>query len=137
MKRILSTVFLAAGVAFGAQAVNADSHGAALEKAIKARKSMMQLYLFNLGGLGAMAKGEMDYDAKLAASLAASLSHAAQASNAAMWPQGSDSTAMAGKTRAKSQAWSTYPEVANATIRERHEGDTLVVEFLPRAGRKG
>ncbi len=31
----------------------------------------------------------------------------------------------------------TYPEVANATVRERQEGDTFVVEFLPRAGRKG
>lgn len=31
----------------------------------------------------------------------------------------------------------TYPEVANATVRERQEGDTLVVEFLPRPGRKG
>ena len=31
----------------------------------------------------------------------------------------------------------TYPEVAHATIRERTEGETLVIEFLPVAGRKG
>jgi PRTRC genetic system protein C len=31
----------------------------------------------------------------------------------------------------------TYPEIAHATVRERTEGDTLVVEFLPVAGRKG
>lgn len=30
-----------------------------------------------------------------------------------------------------------YPEVANATIRERAEGDTAIVEFLPQPGRKG
>ena len=30
-----------------------------------------------------------------------------------------------------------YPELANATHRQRREGDTLFVEFLPRPGRKG
>ena len=32
---------------------------------------------------------------------------------------------------------STYPEVANATITERTDGQTRVVEFLPKAGTKG
>ena len=31
----------------------------------------------------------------------------------------------------------SYPEVANATIRERREGDLLVIEYAPVAGRKG
>ena len=31
----------------------------------------------------------------------------------------------------------TYPEVAHATVRERVEGETLVIEFLPVAARKG
>lgn len=31
----------------------------------------------------------------------------------------------------------SYPEVANATFREREEGDLRVVEFLPQPGRKG
>ena len=30
-----------------------------------------------------------------------------------------------------------YPEVAEATVRERTEGETTFVEFLPRPGRKG
>jgi hypothetical protein len=30
-----------------------------------------------------------------------------------------------------------YPEVANATLREREENDLRVVEFLPQPGRKG
>ena len=30
-----------------------------------------------------------------------------------------------------------YPEVAEATIREKTEGETTFVEFLPRPGRKG
>ena len=119
MKRIATTALMAAGLAFSTHAVLADGHGAALEKAIKARKALMQVYAFNLGGLGAMAKGEAKYDAKLAASLASSLSHAAQASTGAMWPQGSDSTAMPGKTRALLKAWETYPE-------SKHKQDALL-----------
>jgi hypothetical protein len=30
-----------------------------------------------------------------------------------------------------------YPEVAEATLREKTEGETTFVEFLPRPGRKG
>ncbi len=114
MKRILSTIVVAAGVAFAGTSAMADGHGAALEKAIKARQGLMKVYSFMLGGLGAMAKGEKPYDAKLAASLAGALNTAAQSSVGALWPKGSDSTAMPGKTRALVKAWTTYPEVANA-----------------------
>jgi hypothetical protein len=31
----------------------------------------------------------------------------------------------------------SYPEIANATIRERDEGGLRVVEYLPQPGRKG
>jgi len=31
----------------------------------------------------------------------------------------------------------TYPEVAHATVRERVEGDMLIVDFLPQIGKKG
>lgn len=31
----------------------------------------------------------------------------------------------------------SYPEIANATIRERDENGLRVVEFLPQPGRKG
>ena len=30
-----------------------------------------------------------------------------------------------------------YPQIENATIRERTEGDTTFVEYIARAGRKG
>ncbi len=113
MKRAITMAMIAAGVAFATHAALADGHSAALEKAIKARKGLMQVYSFNLSGLGAMAKREKKYDAKLASELAGALNHAAQASIGAMWPQGSDSTAMPGKTRVLLKAWTTYPEVAN------------------------
>ena len=58
MKRAITTVLLAAGVAVAANSAFVDGHSAALEKAIKARQGLMQVYSFNLSGLGAMAKGE-------------------------------------------------------------------------------
>lgn len=30
-----------------------------------------------------------------------------------------------------------YPEVRNATIRERTEGENQIIEFIPKPGRKG
>lgn len=114
MNRFISTILVSAGLACAATTVLADGHSAALEKAIKARKGLMQVYSFTLSGLGAMAKGEKEYDAKLAAELAGALQTAGKTSIGAMWPQGSDSTAMPGKTRAKKEAWTTYPKVAEA-----------------------
>lgn len=44
-----------------------------------------------------------------------------------------------GKAPADVQALlkAAYPEVANATIRERVEGEYQIVEYLPQPGRKG
>ncbi len=86
----------------------------ALEKIVKARQAFMQIYSFNLGQLGAMAKGEAEYDAKLASASAMNLLAAAKMDNSAMWPAGSgnDNGALKGKTRALPEIWSTYPKVA-------------------------
>ncbi len=81
------------------------------EKAIKARKAVMQIYSFNLGQLGAMAKGEMDYNAELASILANDLLATATMDNRAMWPQGSGDDAYPGKTRALPALWATFPTV--------------------------
>lgn len=83
----------------------------AVEKAIKSRQAQMHLYSWNLGRLGAMAKGQAAYDAKVAQAAANNLLALTKHDSAGLWPQGSDSTAMAGKTRAKAEIWSTYPEV--------------------------
>ena len=47
------------------------------DKAIKARQAMFQLYSFNIGILGAMAKGEREYDADVAREAAENLQAAA------------------------------------------------------------
>ena len=81
-------------------------------KEVKARKAVMQVYSFNLGILGAMAKGKMPYDAKVAQNAADNLNAAVNMKNGAMWPKGSDNGALGDRTRAKPEAWSKYPEVA-------------------------
>ncbi len=83
------------------------------DKQIKARQSFMQIYAFNLGLLGAMAKGEADYDAELASAAANNLLAASKMKNGAMWPKGSDASApgLADKTRAKPDVWTQYPKV--------------------------
>jgi len=106
---ILSGVVLGAAIALTGVSAGADE---AAEKAIKARKAQMQLYSWNLSALGAMAKGKVEYDAEAASKAAANLLALANLDSGSMWPQGSDSTAMPGKTRAKLEAWATYPKVA-------------------------
>lgn len=110
MNKMLKTAILAtATLGFVAAPVLADK---AAEKAIGARKAQMQLYSFNLGQLGAMAKGERDYDAEVAKVAANNLAALTALNGMAMWPQGTDSTAMPGKTRAKVEAWTTWPAIA-------------------------
>lgn len=112
MKRFLKIAVPAAIIAAVASVAIAGSHGnKAAEKAIKARQAQMQMYVWNLSNLGAMAKGAMDYDAEKAMSYANNLNAIVNHDSSSMWPQGSDSTAMPGKTRAKAEAWTTYPMV--------------------------
>ena len=104
---VLGTAFVAVSLMSGT--AMADGH---LEKAIKARQAQMTLYSFNLGVLGAMAKGKADYDAKIASGAAANLLAAAKLDASQMWPKGTDSVAMPDMTRALPDIWTTYPKVA-------------------------
>jgi len=122
MKTVLKTLTCAAILGTLAWSAQADK---ATEGAIKARQSLMQIYSFNLGKLGAMAKGEADYDADLAAALAKNLLAAAQMDNRLMWPQGSGNDAYADKTRAMPAIWTTYPKVS-----EKHAALTAAAEKL-------
>ena len=78
--------------------------------AIKARNSVMQLYAFNLGVLGAMAKGEVEYSAPAATSAANNLVTLTQIDQSAMWPAGSDNSADA-SSRALPALWQDFPDV--------------------------
>lgn len=78
--------------------------------AIKARTAVMQLYGFSLGTLGAMAKGQVDYDADAATKAANNLVALTQLDQSAMWPQGSDSDSDA-NSRALPAIWANFPDV--------------------------
>jgi len=91
--------------------VAASSAPMANEQALKARQSLMQLYAFNLGGLGAMAKGEVEYDAATATAHGENLLAAAKMSHVGLWPEGSDMDALPGKTEALKVIWTTYPAI--------------------------
>ena len=84
----------------------------AMENAVKARQANMQLRSWYIGTLGGMAKEKMPYDAEKAQAAADNLLAVISLDSAGQWPQGSDSTAMPGKSWAKVESWTTYPEVA-------------------------
>jgi cytochrome c556 len=81
------------------------------EAAIKARQGLMRIYAQNLAILGGMAKQETEYNQETASAAAARLLQAATFDQSVMWPQGSDNVAMAEKTAAKPELWSTFPAV--------------------------
>ena len=58
------------------------------DKAIKARKAYMQVIGFQMGNLGAMAKGKAPYDAALAQGFADNILVLARMDTRALWPKG-------------------------------------------------
>lgn len=83
-------------LALATTAVLAASHSGPADGAIKARKAHMQLMAFELGPIGAMAKGEMDYDAEVAAAYAGNLAALASMDWTAYMVEGSDNGSMEG-----------------------------------------
>lgn len=95
---------LTAGV-IGTSAMG-DAHASkAVEAAVKARQAQMTLYAFNLGLLGGMAKGAIEYDAAAASAAAANLAAQASMDQSRMWLPGSDADAFGDGTRAKPDIW--------------------------------
>ena len=81
-------------------------------KLIKARQGEMQLRAYNVGPLFAMAKGEMEYDAEMAAKLANNLKTQLSLDIGGAWKQGTDIEAYPGKTTSLGKIWTTYPEIS-------------------------
>ncbi len=107
--KLLKTAILAAAamMIYVSGATAAD-----MSKQVGARQAVMKLYGFYMGTLGGMAKGQIDYDAKVASGAAKSLHNLATLDSGAMWPAGSGRDKLGQVTRAKAEIWSTYPEVA-------------------------
>ena len=106
----------------------------AFSSQIEARQSFMNVYKFNLGLLGAMAREKAPYDARAASAAADNLLAASRMKNGAMWPAGSDMSAdgYEGVTWAKPEIWSNYAEV-----REKGEALTNALEAMAAAAGDG
>lgn len=84
----------------------ADGHAAkAAKRAIDARRGYMQMIAMNLGPLGAMAKGEADYDAGVAGTNSANLALLANIDMDFLFPEGSGNDAFKGDTRTMPAVW--------------------------------
>ncbi|MDA5093114.1 cytochrome c [Aliiroseovarius sp. KMU-50] len=82
----------------------------ATDPAVKARTAIMQLYANNIGQLGAMAKGNVEYNAEAAMKAANNLALLVQLDQSTLWPQGTDNASMVG-TRALPDLWKNFPDV--------------------------
>ncbi len=88
-----------------ATAVMAASHiDKAHEGAVNARQAQMQLIGYHTGILGAMAKGETEYNAEEAKAAASNLHAAAMLNTSTMWIEGTEQ-GTAKDTRAKAEIW--------------------------------
>lgn len=89
MTRIFCLTTCALALSIGATAFAASHSGE--DPAMKARNQHMALYSFNLGTLGAMAKGEAEYDSDLAQAAADRLVALSGMSQAGYYPEGTSS----------------------------------------------
>nr|WP_321442775.1 cytochrome c [uncultured Cohaesibacter sp.] len=80
------------------------------DKAIEARQGHFKLLGANMGALAAMAKGQVEYDAKKAQMHADNLFYMTKGNIGFLFVPGTDSTAMPDKTRAKKEIWDNFPE---------------------------
>ena len=99
---------LGAGVAAAviATATIAGSHsGKDMDPAVAARHAQMQMIGYSIGILGAVAKGEMEFDAAMVNSAAANINSLAMLDRTTLWIEGTEQGAAHG-SRAKAEIWS-------------------------------
>lgn len=101
---------LAAGLSAACLIVAADVALAQDAKAAaKARQGQFRIMALNLGVLGGMAKGEVEYNKELAQYVADNLVTVSMLHQQVNWPAGSDNGAFDG-TRAKPEIWSSMAD---------------------------
>jgi cytochrome c556 len=77
--------------------------------AIAARKAHMDLYAFNLGIVGGMARGNVPYDAAAATAAAGNLAALAKLDQSRYWPEGTSSLDTS-ESRALPELWDNIPD---------------------------
>lgn len=99
MKHLKTVVALAAIVSGTAVYAQDDFSGQ-----LKARQGQFRIMAINLGILGSMAKGEVEYSAEAAQAAADTLVAVSMIQQPPMWPEGSDDMSIDG-TRAQVSIW--------------------------------
>lgn len=112
-KRTLATG-LALSLALGSAALSDGHADRATMAAVKARQATMQLYAFNIGILGAMAKGDVEYNADAASAAASNLASLSTLNQGAMWPAGSDNETLGDVTEALPAIWAADSKIGEA-----------------------
>ncbi|MDV7340217.1 cytochrome c [Terasakiella sp. A23] len=110
MKRMIKMALLGGLLVSAAAPALADK---AAEDKIKARQGYYQLVKSNAGPLFGMAKGDIEYDAKVAATAANNLKTLSVLDNGHLWIPGTSKEEMPGKTRALKKIWDTYPAIGD------------------------
>ena len=109
MKTTLQLTLLLAGITLAVTGFAAKDPNL---KLLKARQGEMQLRSYNAGPLFAMAKGDIEYDAEMAAQLAGNLKTQLSLNLGGAWKQGTSIDEYPGKTTALPKIWTTYPEIS-------------------------
>jgi cytochrome c556 len=82
------------------------------ENQVAARQGQFKIMALNLGMLGGMARGTVEYDADTAALAAANLVAVSQLGQEFHWPEGSDNI-MLDTTRAQPSIWEDFDDFAS------------------------
>ena len=111
-KKILHTLLVCGGLVISTVSMAADE--GPHDKQIQARQSIFKLFSYHIGILGAMAKGEMEYNAELATEAAKNLEATSKLGQSTLWPPGSDNgNPENAKTRALPAIWETFPDIVD------------------------
>ena len=97
-------IFLAATACIAVAGV-AIAGGHSGNPAVKARKAHMQLYAHNMGVLGGMAKGEVEYNADIATAAATNLVTLTGLNQMTYWVPGTSSDDLPDESRALPAIW--------------------------------
>ena len=111
MKKLTKSAIVAAvGLGVITSASFAASHSSVTNKAVAARHAQMQMIAYHTGILGAVAKGEMEFNADMVNAAATNLRDLAKLNGATMWLPGTEQGAVEG-SRAKAEIWTNFPDV--------------------------
>lgn len=103
--KVIALSTLAAMIIGGTAALAQD-----VPAAVQARKGQFQLMALNVGVLGNMARGNVDYDAAQASTAANNLVTLSMLDQSFHWPEGTDNMSIDG-TRALPAIWENLPDV--------------------------